>query len=103
MYQTAKKLVLLLTLSVLMTRARKVEGAMVRVLYISYVIQFKKYINNTQIMFNLSRKINAMTSASKLKLAFYSRRIDVDMQKINVSTLTTLGIVVDSFEVINQQ
>lgn len=66
-----------------------------RVLYICYLIWFKK--NEIQALIDLNSKVNIMILAFAFKLGFRACRTDVGALKIDKSTLKTFKIVLASF------
>ena len=66
-----------------------------RVPYICYPVQFQK--DQVQALINSGSKVNAMTPAYALKLGLITRKIDVGVQKIDGSALTTDRMVIAGF------
>lgn len=82
LYQTPKKLVLVLATPALVIKASKEEDDVFDlVLYICYLIQFKK--NEVQTLINFDSKINAMTLIYISKLGLRVCSTNVKTQKIN--------------------
>lgn len=82
-----------------MTRAKKEDKALVKVLYIYYPIRFKKDITNIKVFLDLDSKINAMTLVNISKLGFRICRTDIVVQKIGKSTFAIFGIIIPSFQI----
>ena len=102
----AKKLVLVLTTSSLVTGANR-EALKVRVLdkipCICYLVQFRKDKGkNVSALLDFESEVNAMTPAYVAHLSLKVRITDVDVQKINGSLLATYGIVIAVFQVVDK-
>ena len=101
----AKKLVLVLTISVLVTDTKiEVQKVILKqIFYIYYPVQFQ---NNKkapiQALINLNNKINAMTLASTKQPSFQIRKTDVRVLKIDNSLLKTPKMVIAAFQVIDK-
>lgn len=66
-----------------------------RILYICYLIQFKK--NEVQALLNSSNEINTITLAFALKLGLKIYHINIRTQKINSSIFKIFEMVLASF------
>ena len=53
-------------------------------------------------MLNFRSKINAMTSAYTAQLGFKVQKTNVDVQKIDKSSLKTYGMVIAAFQVLDK-
>ena len=93
----AKKLVLILTISLLVTETSKEDVILKQVSYIYYLIWFKK--NEIQALIDSSSKVNAMTLTYAAKLDFKVRHINIRALKVNSSTFDTFKIVLAKFQV----
>lgn len=76
-----KKLIAVLEISLLMTRASK--KVLQYVYYIQYPVWFWKKQEKIKVLINLSSKVNTMTPAYNSKLGFSVRKIYFRAQKIN--------------------
>ena len=109
----AKKLVLVLATSALVTGASK-EGEVTqatqkgkevildRVPCIHYQVQFRKDKETIRALIDSGSEVNAMTPAYAKKLGLRTRRTDVGAQKIDGSSLDTFGMVIAGFQVIDK-
>ena len=100
----AKKLVLVLATSTLVTGTK--EASKVRILdrvpYICYLVQFQK--DKSRDVFALldsESEVNAMTPAYTAQLGLKVQKTNINAQKIDGSSLTTYGIVIAAFQVLN--
>ena len=91
----AKKLVLVLVTSMLMTSLR--TEALERVFYIYYPVQFKKNMAEVRTLIDSKSEVNAIASAYAKKLGLQVQKTDVGAQKIDGSTLETYGMVIAGF------
>lgn len=82
MHQTVKKLVLVSTTSALITRIKRKDKILVKILYIYYSIWFQKNINNIKALRNLSNKVNVITPAYLLNLRFCICYSNMDIKKL---------------------
>ena len=96
----AKKLVLVLLTSTLVTGAR--EEALEHVPCIRYLIQFKKDKTPVQVLIDSGSKVNAMHPSFAKQLGFPIRPTDVGAQKIDGSMLNTHRMVVTAFSVVDK-
>ena len=96
-----KKLVSVLTTSMPMTGAR--EEVLECVLYIHYLVWFKD-TNKTQVyvLINLGSEVNAIHPSFAKQLGLPIRLTDVEVQKIDGTTLDTHKIVVVVFSIVNK-
>ena len=79
------------------------EVALDRVLYLYYLVQFRK--NKRAIIWaliNFGSEINTITLAYAKKLGLRTWKTDVGAQKIDGSSLDTLGMVIAGFQVIDK-
>ena len=98
MHGTSKKLVLVLTTSVLVTKASKEDIVILN--YIScicYQIWFKKSKVYVQVLINSSSKVNAMILGYILKLGLKICFINIKTQKIDDFTFKAFEMVLASF------
>ena len=97
-----KKLLLVLATSMSMTGTRK--ETLECVFYIHYPVQFKKNTNKTQVqaLTNLGIEINVihLTFAKQLDLPI--RPIDVEVQKIDGSTMDIYKMVIAAFSIMDK-
>lgn len=71
---------------------------LVKILYIYYLIQFKKDINNINALLDLQNKIKAIILAYASKLSFRICRTDMGAKKIDGSIFAMFEIFVASFQ-----
>ena len=101
-----KKLVLVLTISLLVTGTSK-ETPKIRVVdkipYICYPVQFHKNKGKDILaLLNSESKVNAMTPAYATYLGLRVRVTNVDTQKINGFSLATYSMVLAAFQVVDK-
>lgn len=77
-----------------MIGAFKKDIELVRLLYIHYLICFKK--NKIQTLINFNSKVNAMTPTYTAKLDLKIQKINADAQKIDGSIFHTFRIMLAS-------
>ena len=75
------------------------EATLKRVLYIRYPIRFRQKNDkdkdkNVKALIDLSGKVNIMYPAYTTKLGFHTRKINVNVQKIDGSHLDTFEMVI---------
>lgn len=90
-----KNLVLVLANSLFVTETSKEDNTLEKILYIYYLIWFKK--NKVQALFDLSNKVNIMTSAFTSKLRLKICHTNVRAQKIDNFTLEMFEMALASF------
>ena len=74
-----------------------------KVLFICYPVQFRKDNGKDVLaLLNSGSKVNAITLAYAAYLGFKIRVTDVGAQKIDGSSLTTYGMVIAVFQVVNK-
>lgn len=71
--------------------------ALNRVVSIKYSVLFGKSKRNPQALIESGDKLNAMISLYTKQLRLRTRKTDVEFQKIDSSSLKTLGIVIPEF------
>ena len=102
----AKKLVLVLATSALVTGASKGAPKVVldRVLCIYYPVQFWKNKKKAtiQALIDFGSEVNAMIPAYAKQLGLRTRKTDVEAQKIDGSLLLTYAMVIAAFQVKNK-
>lgn len=105
MPETFKKPVLILTSFVLMTEAsNKDKETLERVLYIHYLLNFRKYKKNKmQTLINLSSKVNTIALKYITKISLKVRHINIGAQKIDHSIFKMFEMVFANFQVENKQ
>lgn len=111
-----KKLVLFLATSTSMTKAR-IKAVFImtlrlkttiftfnnttllleRILYIYYLVLFKKGQTNIKALINFNNEVNIMTSTYTKKLDFQMQKTNVGAQKIDRSSLVTYKMVIAEF------
>ena len=98
----AKKVVLVLTTSTLVTVAR--EKALERIPCIHYLIQFKKNTSKAQVqaLIDSRSEVNTIHLTFAKQLGLPIRPTDVGAQKIDGTTLDTNGMVVAAFSVVDK-
>ena len=109
----AKKLVLVLATSALVTGASK-EGEVTqatqkgkevildRVPCIHYQVQFRKDKETIRALIDSGSEVNAMTPAYAKKLGLRTQKTDGGAQKINESSLDTFEMVIAGFQIIDK-
>lgn len=100
-----KKLVSVLVAFLSMTRV-SIEiqnGQLEHVLFIKYLMKFKKVYTKVQALLNLDNKVNTMTLiyAIKLELCIYSTSIGA--QKIDGFTFSTYNMILTIFQLKDKQ
>lgn len=97
--ETFKKLISVLTIFILITKASKKDKMILeKIQYIYYLLYFRKdKKNEEQALIDLDSKINAIILTYIAKLGLKIRRIDIKAQKINSSILKMFRIVLISF------
>ena len=101
----AKKLVSVLTTLMLVTGAKKAQKIRVldQVSCIHYSVQFQKNKDrDVLVLLNSKNKINAMTLAYTGQLGFKVQKTNIGAQKIDKSLLTTYGMGIAAFLVLNK-
>ena len=101
----AKKLILVLATSALVTGASK-EAAKVILDWVScihYPFQFRKDKKTIWALINSGCEVNAMTTAYAKKLGLWTWKTDVGAQKIVGSSLNTFGMIIASFQILDKQ
>ena len=95
----AKKLVIVLTTSSLVTAASMGDTLwpLENIQYIYYPLRFRKDLRKTRALINLGSEVNAMTPAYAAELGFGVQEIDIGAQKIDSSTLDTFEMVLADF------
>ena len=101
----AKKLILVLATSALLTGASKEAPKVILdwVSCIHYPVQFRKDKETIQALINSGNKFNAMTPAYAKKLGLQTWRTDVGAWKIDGSSLDTFGMVIAGFQVLDKE
>lgn len=74
----------------------------VRVLYIHYLLRFKKNASYVQILLYLSNEINVITLIYPSQIDIWVYSNEIRAQNIDASTLQTLKIILASFQVRNK-
>ena len=98
----AKKLVLVLAISSLVTETSKEDDVVLKcVPCIYYPVEFKKYANETQVqaLINSRSEVNTIHPSFVKELGLPIRSTEVGAQKIDGTTLDIYGIIVAAFSV----
>ena len=101
----AKKLVLVLATSLLVTETNKEDNVVLEYVFcIYYPVQFKKDANETQVqaLINSGSEVNAIHPTFVKELGLPIRPTDIGEQKIDSTTLDTYRMVVAAFTVTNK-
>lgn len=93
-----KKLVLILAISLLITKTSKEDYiSLKQMLYIYYLLRFQKNIISVKALIDPSNKANTIIPVYILKLDIKVYHTNVETQKINGFILKTFGIVLANF------
>ena len=93
--QQLQKLVTVLATSASMTETSLKAAVLERMPYICYPVQFQE--DQVQALIGSGSEFNAMTPAYTLKLGLVTPKIDIGVQKIDGSVLTTYEMVIAGF------
>lgn len=97
MHQNTEKLVSVLVIFALMIEAGRKNKTLVKLPCIHYLIRFKKDIKNTKALLDSGNEINLITSMHSSKYNFCIHYTDIDVQKIDRSSLARIKMIIASF------
>ena len=97
MYQTSKKLALVLAISVPVTDTSGKKVVKVPCIY--YLVWFQEDQKQVRVLLNSCSKVNAMSLAFTRKLSLHIRKTNVRAQKIDGSILKTFEMVIADFQI----